>query len=79
MVKAKQAKKTKNGINLIDVNLPDGVETFSFDMDKKVVCSGCHTSMLFGNGYTSHKYFTPKGFGYCVCAACYELEHKEGL
>lgn len=51
-------------------------KTYSSDMDEVVNCPHCGKSITFGSGYTSQEIHTEFGFGYAVCANCYEGEIK---
>lgn len=60
------------------VKIPDDrkVELYSDDMNKIIQCINCGKELRFGDSYTSRRYHTKMGFGYCVCPTCYEEEWK---
>ena len=44
------------------------------DMEKMVPCAQCGRIFRFGEMYTSREVHTAYGFGYAVCAECYDGE-----
>lgn len=44
---------------------------YSDDMNTPINCVNCGKEMTFGDGYTSRRYHTDKGFGYYECEECY--------
>lgn len=75
MLKVKKWDFTKHIYE--DVEIPEGCSLYESDMDKTVICPGCGQRFRCGDGYTSKRYHTEHGFGYSVCAKCYEKEVKE--
>ena len=74
----KQAKKWDfEKRKLESVEISDKCSAYEIDMETKVECPGCGKMIAFGDGYTSMRYQTDLGFGYCVCADCNEKEWKE--
>lgn len=57
-----------------DVLLPDECRTYEEDMEKMVPCAQCGRMFRFGEMYTSREVHTAHGFGYAVCAECYDGE-----
>lgn len=59
-------------------DVPDSwcVKTFVPDLDTVVDCASCGTGVPFGLCYTSLEIHNAVGFGYAVCAECYEKEIK---
>lgn len=49
---------------------------YSEDMNEIVNCPHCGKKLLWGNTYTSLEIHNNVGFGYGVCAECYEAEWK---
>lgn len=45
-----------------------------FDMDTVINCASCGKEIPFGDTYTSRCIHNAAGFGYMVCAECYEKE-----
>lgn len=43
-------------------------------MEKMVPCAQCGRMFKFGEMYTSREVHTAHGFGYAVCAECYDGE-----
>jgi len=63
----------------ITIKIPDGCSVYEDDMGAEVVCPNCKRTILFGDSYTSNKYFTIQGgFGYAVCHDCYNKELFDG-
>lgn len=52
---------------------------YSDDMNEVINCVNCGKKIKFGDGYTSLRYRTIHGFGYCECYDCYEYyyTHKK--
>lgn len=50
-----------------DILLPDECRLYEEDMEKMVPCAQCGRLHKYGEMYTS-------GFGYAVCAECYDGE-----
>ena len=44
---------------------------YSENMETPINCVNCGKEMTFGEGYTSQRYHTDKGFGYYECEKCY--------
>ena len=44
---------------------------YADNMDEPINCVNCGKEMTFGDGYTSRRYHSDKGFGYYECAKCY--------
>lgn len=44
----------------------------SYDMDEVINCVNCGCEMAYGDGYTSKRWHTKYGMGYCECPTCYE-------
>lgn len=40
-------------------------------------CAECGCELAFGESYTSRLIHNELGFGYAVCARCYEAEFRE--
>lgn len=59
------------------IEIPSDCKAYSSDMEEKVRCPQCGKSFLFGDGYTSKQIHTDIGFGYSVCARCYDQEWKD--
>lgn len=57
-----------------DILLPDECRTYEDDMEKMVPCAQCGRMFKFGEMYTSREVHTAHGFGYAVCAECYDGE-----
>lgn len=57
-----------------DVLLPDECRTYEEDMEKMVPCAQCGRMFRLGEMYTSREVHTAYGFGYAVCAECYDGE-----
>lgn len=57
-----------------DIILPDECRTYEDDMEKMVPCAQCGRMFKFGEMYTSREVHTAHGFGYAVCAECYDDE-----
>lgn len=53
---------------------PDECRTYEDDMEKMVPCAQCGRMFKFGEMYTSREVHTAHGFGYAVCAECYDGE-----
>lgn len=53
--------------------IPDdwNVKTYCDDMNEVVSCVCCGKKIIFGNGYTSRRFHTEIGMGYCECEKCY--------
>lgn len=43
----------------------------SDNMYEKINCVNCGKQIIFGHGYTSHRYHNHMGFGYFECEECY--------
>ena len=52
---------------------------YSEDMETPINCVNCGKEMTFGEGYTSQRYRTDKGFGYYECEKCYFNYRAETL
>ena len=52
------------------------ISVYETDMDTIVNCAQCNKELKFGESYTSMEKQTSLGFGYAVCADCYEEEWK---
>ena len=52
--------------------------TFATDMDVVCNCVCCGKEMKYGDGYTSRRFHTVHGFGYCECEECYKENWKRG-
>lgn len=61
------------------VDISDKCSVYEIDMKTKVECPGCGKVIAFGDGYTSMRYHTYGGFGFCVCADCCDKEWEEEL
>lgn len=59
------------------VEISDKCSAYEIDWETKVECPGCGKMIAFGDGYTSKRYHTDLGFGFCVCVDCYEKEWEE--
>lgn len=59
-----------------DYTPPAGAELFSEDLEQPVACAACGKKIKFGDGYTSREIHNHAGFGFIVCAKCYESELK---
>lgn len=57
-----------------EYELPEKARTYSDDLNLECQCASCGKPMIFGDGYTSLEIHTNMGFGYIVCADCYEQE-----
>lgn len=57
-----------------DILLPDECRTYEDDMEKMVPCAQCGRMFRFGEMYTSREVHTAHGFGFAVCAECYDGE-----
>mgnify|MGYP000845751845 FL=1 len=57
-----------------DIILPDECRTYEDDMEKMVPCAQCGRMFKFSEMYTSREVHTAHGFGYAVCAECYDGE-----
>lgn len=55
------------------------VRTYCDDMTEVVNCASCGKEVEFGMTYCSRRIHTVMGFGYAVCAECYEAEFKEEI
>lgn len=55
------------------VTIPDDwkIKAYSVDMDEIINCVCCGKVMTFGDGYTSRRFHTEKGYGYAECGKCY--------
>ena len=47
---------------------------YEADMSTVVNCAQCGKELVYADSYTSLEVQTPLGFGYAVCADCYEKE-----
>ena len=58
------------------VEIPDTrkISLYSNNMNDIIQCINCGKELRFGDSYTSRRYHTEMGFGYCVCHNCYEEE-----
>ena len=52
------------------------ITTYEDDMDAIINCVHCGKKISFGESYTSRRYHTCGGFGYCECEDCY-FNYKE--
>ena len=50
------------------------ISLYSNNMNEIIQCINCGKELIFGDSYTSRRYHTEMGFGYCVCHNCYEEE-----
>lgn len=57
-----------------DILLPDECGLYEEDMEKMVLCAQCGRMFKFGEMYTSREVHTAYGFGFAVCAECYDGE-----
>lgn len=48
--------------------------TYAADMESMVSCANCGELIPYGESYTSVEIHDHRGFGYAVCAKCYEAE-----
>lgn len=64
-----------------EIDLPrDSYPGYCDDMDNLVYCPGCDQAVVFGNTYTSRRYFYNGGvFGIPVCPACHKKEWKDEI
>ena len=62
----------------VEHHIPENwnVKTYSIDMNEIVNCVCCGKEMRFGDGYTSRRFHSKVGFGYCECEKCY-FSYKE--
>lgn len=58
----------------IGYDLPEKATLFSEDVEEEIQCARCSKEMLYGEGYTSKLIHGGMGFGYSVCAECYQKE-----
>ena len=60
------------------VEIPDNrkIGLYSNNMNDIIQCINCGKELRFGDSYTSRRYHTGMGFGYCVCHNCYDEEWK---
>ncbi len=54
-------------------------KAFSTDMDEIIDCPHCGKRLTVGESYTSMELHTDKGFGYSICADCYEKEWQRRI
>lgn len=52
------------------------IATYCDDMDEIVNCVSCGSELKFGFGYSSRRYYSKGGFGYCECENCYFSYHQ---
>lgn len=57
-----------------DILLPDECRLYEEDMEKMVPCAQCGRLHKYSEMYTSREVHTAHGFGYAVCAECYDGE-----
>lgn len=60
-----------------DWHVPDGASVSAADFSTAVECAECGCWLAFGESYTSRLIHNELGFGYAVCARCYEDEFRE--
>lgn len=60
-----------------DLRVPDGASVCADDFSTVVDCAECGCELAFGESYTSRLIHNDLGFGYAVCARCYEDEFRE--
>ena len=56
----------------IPTEVPDdwNIKTYSDDMEEIINCINCGAELPYGLGYTSRRWHTKMGFGYCECEDC---------
>lgn len=60
-----------------DWHVPDSASVSAADFSTAVECAECGCWLAFGESYTSRLIHNELGFGYAVCARCYEDEFRE--
>lgn len=53
------------------------IKLFSGDLNEVVNCPHCLKEVKFGDTYTSLEFHNEVGFGFSVCARCYNKEWEE--
>lgn len=54
--------------------IPDECALYEDDFEKLVPCAQCGRMFKYGEMYTSREVHTAHGFGFAVCAECYDKE-----
>ena len=54
--------------------IPDECTTYEDDYEKLAACAQCGRMFKYGEMYTSREVHTAHGFGFAVCAECYDGE-----
>ena len=59
----------------LPVKVPDGCTTYEVDKESMVTCPGCGRRVMYGNCFTSKRFYTSDGLlAFSVCPVCHGKE-----
>lgn len=59
----------------LPVKVPDGCTTYEVDKESMVTCPGCGRRVMYGNCFTSKRFYTSDGlWAFSVCPVCHGKE-----